>query len=405
MTASAPAIAADPLGWLPPAVRRKQADGLWRTAEVFEPLPGGRCLAGGREGWNFASNDYLGLAEHPAVVAAAQEAAAAGFGSRASAAVTGRSAAHDRLERRIARFKHAEAALLFPTGHAANAGTIPALVGRGDAVFCDRLNHASLVAGCRLSQARLRVFRGNEPAGLDRLARDLEQTDPDSRRLIATDAVFSMDGHLAPLPELCDLAERFGAMLLVDEAHGTGVFGATGRGVGEHFGVSTASEDRVSVQVGTLSKAIGGLGGYVAGPRRLIDWLRNSAGTQMFSTALPPACCAAAEAALEIIDAEPGRRETLWRLSNRLRARLEAAGLTLPAGSVGPIVPVVVGDPDRTMQAARELRDAGFVVGAIRPPTVPAGTSRLRITLSAIHAVEAVDRLADAVVASLGGPR
>lgn len=300
--------------------------GLRRRQRVVRPLPGGACEIDGRRMWNFASNDYLGLAGDSRVIAAAHAALSeSGVGSRASALVTGRTEWHARLEETLARFEGQEAAILFPTGYAANVGTIAALVEDDDVVFCDRLNHASLIDGCRLSGAKLRVFRHSE---LDTLERELSKSADFRRRLIVTDAVFSMDGDVAPLRKLCDLAERFDAEVLVDEAHGTGVFGKYGRGVCEELEV----ENRVAVRVGTLSKAVGTLGGFVAGPQTLIDWLWNKARPQVFSTALPPAVCAAATAAIEIIQAEPERRAKLWRNCEFVRRELDAVPRPLGSG-------------------------------------------------------------------------
>ena len=385
-----------------------ESAGLRRARRVVRPLPGGACEIDGRRLWNFASNDYLGLAGDPRVVAAAQAALAeSGVGSRASALVVGRTEWHARLEQALAKFEGQEAAILFPTGYAANVGTIAALIDENDAVFCDRLNHASLIDGCRLSGAKLRVFRHSE---LDTLERELHKASDSRRRLIVTDAVFSMDGDVAPLRELCDLAERFEADVLVDEAHGTGVFGEHGRGVCEHLGV----EDRVAVRVGTLSKAIGTLGGFVAGSQSLVDWLWNKARPQVFSTALPPAICAAAAAAVEIIRSEPERRTKLWQncevVAGTLRVPLglssdsqvatrqsSADGTRSVPATIGPIISILLGDPDAAVAAQRKLEERGFLVAAIRPPTVPQGTSRLRISLSAAHDESALKTLVAAL--------
>lgn len=377
--------------WLADELRRISEQGLLRLRQQVSPLPGGWCLVNGRRLRNFSSNDYLSLAHDPRVIAAARYALEqSGAGATASALVSGRSAWHVCLEERLAAFEEQEAALLFPTGYAANAGTIAALAGPGDTVFCDRMNHASLVDGCRLSGARLRVFRHDD---LSRLERELRKAEDAPRRLIVTDALFSMDGDAAPLPELCELSERYDAPLLVDEAHGTGVFGRHGRGVAEWLGV----EDRVAVRVGTLSKAVGALGGFVAGPRELIDFLWNRARPQMFSTALPPAVCAAASATVELIEQEPERREHLLALSAFLRSRLAERGIAPLPGSIGPIIPVVLQTPEAAVRAASALEDRGVLVAAIRPPTVPEGTSRLRITLNAAHTREDVDVLVEAL--------
>jgi 8-amino-7-oxononanoate synthase len=347
------------------------------------------CEIDGQRLWNFASNDYLGLAANPRLANAAKAALSdAGVGARASALVAGRTEWHERLEQALARFENQPAAILFPTGYAANVGTIAALVEEEDIVFCDRLNHASLVDGCRLSGAKLRVYRHWE---LETLERELQKATSFRRRLIVSDALFSMDGDLAPLCELCDLAERFDADVLVDEAHGTGVFGEHLRGVCEHFGV----EQRVAVRVGTLSKAIGTLGGFVAGPQSLIDWLWNKARPQVFSTALPPAICAAAATAIEILQETPNLRQQLWRNCEFVRSRLAQSKLEVCPNSVGPIVPIILGDPEVAVMAQRKLEERGCLVAAIRPPTVPNGTSRLRISLSAAHDDAALQCLLD----------
>lgn len=380
-----------PFLWMSEELAALESAGLRRARRVVRPLPGGACEIDGRRLWNFASNDYLGLAGDPRVVAAAQAALAeSGVGSRASALVVGRTEWHARLEQALARFEGQEAAILFPTGYAANVGTIAALVDENDVVFCDRLNHASLIDGCRLSGAKLRVFRHSE---LETLERELHKAYDSRRRLIVTDAVFSMDGDVAPLRELCDLAERFEADVLVDEAHGTGVFGEHGRGVCEQLGV----EDRVAVRVGTLSKAIGTLGGFVAGSQSLVDWLWNKARPQVFSTALPPAICAAATAAIEIIQSEPERRTRLRHNREFVRLELAGRGIEVVADSAGPIIPIVLGDPEAVVAAQRKLEEHGCLVAAIRPPTVPQGTSRLRISLSAAHDESALKTLVAAL--------
>jgi len=376
------------LPWLRQQLDEWDASLLRRRRRVVTPLKEGWCLVDGRRVRNFAGNDYLHLAQHPDVIAAAQAAVVqAGVGSQGSALVCGRTSWHVELEQRLARFEGAEAAILFPTGMAANMGTITALAGARDVVFCDRLNHASLIDGCRLCGAKFRVYRHKD---LNRLGDALQQAAHFQRRWIVTDSVFSMDGDLAPLPELCDLAERYQAHLIVDEAHATGVFGATGRGVCEHFGVAR----RVAVRVGTLSKALGALGGFVCGSAELIETLWNSARTQMFSTALPPAICAAATAALDVLEREPERRIQLQRSCELFRTELRQRGVEPLPGSTGPIVPVVTGSPATTLQVAAKLEERGYLVGAIRPPTVPAGTSRLRISLSLAHSTTEIAQFA-----------
>ena len=379
------------LAWLAEELSDWASQGLLRGRRSVQPLADGWCEVDGRRVLNFASNDYLNLAGDPRVTAAATEAlSTSGVGSRASPLVCGRTTWHARLERRLAEFEGQPAAILFPTGMAANIGTVAALAGSGDVILCDGLNHASLIDGCRLSNAKLRVYQHNE---LSVLERELDKSADARRRWIVTDSVFSMDGDLAPLPELCDLADRFNAALIVDEAHGTGVFGARGRGAAELLSV----EHRIAVRVGTLSKAVGTLGGFVTGSQELIDFLWNRARTQIYSTALPPAICAAAVAAIDIITSEPWRREQLMAASTLFRQQLRAAGVESVPSSVGPIVPIVLTDPEAAVRAANHLEQQGFLVGAIRPPTVPRGTSRLRIVVTTAHTDDDLAQLSAAV--------
>lgn len=376
--------------WLAAKLEHLGANQLRRQRRCYIPLAGGWCERDGRRLRDFASNDYLNLAADERVRAAAASALEQGVGSRASALICGRTPWHEQLEHRLARFEHQPAAILFPTGMAANMGTIAAIVSPDDVVYCDRFNHASLVDGCRLSGAKLRVYRHDD---LGHLEKDLSKSAAASRRWIVTDTVFSMDGDIAPLPELCDLAERYQAELIVDEAHGTGVFGPTGRGVCEAQGV----EDRVAVRIGTLSKALGGLGGFVTGPQELIDYLWNTARTQIFSTALPGSLCAAATAAIDLVEQHPEMIARLRTLAAGFRRDLSARGITVSERVCGPIVPILIGDAARTMKIAAELDHRGFLVGAIRPPTVPNGTARLRITVTLAHDETALTELADAV--------
>ncbi len=383
------------LEWLTDELTRLQGENLLRRARCVTQSSGAWVEVNGRRLRDASSNDYLALSSHPAVRNAAIEAIEQwGVGARASPLVSGYGPVHAELEAELAAFEETEAALLFPTGFGANVGTLAALCKPGDVVYCDRLNHASLVDGCRHSGATLKVYRHDQ---LDRLEKSLARETSQGRRYIATDTVFSMDGDLAPLPQLCELAERFDATLIVDEAHGTGVFGATGRGACEHFQVS----DHVPVRIGTLSKALGSLGGFVAGERPLIEYLRNHARTQMYSTALPAANCAAALASLRLLRDDPSLPLKLQTLSQRFRDRLEESGVNPAAWSTGPIVPIVLGDPDQTLAAAERLDEAGWLVGAIRPPTVPRGTSRLRISLSLHLSDSDVDELAAAVAAAI----
>ena len=377
----------DALNWLAGELRELSESGLLRHRREFVPSEYGRVLIDGREVWDFASNDYLGLANDPRLIAAAIDAIQShGVGAKASPLVCGRTDQHVRLEQTLAAFEGTEAAILFPTGMAANMGTVSALAREGDVVFCDRWNHASLVDGCRLSGAKLRVYRHDDLPGLKRsIARDSAR-----RTFLVTDSVFSMDGDLAPLPELCEIAEEHHAILIVDEAHATGVFGEGGRGVAELQGV----DHRIAVRIGTLSKAIGAQGGFVAGSQLLIDYLWNRSRTQIYSTALPPAICAAATAAVEIIQTEPERRQQLQHVSLTFREQLHSEGVEWLAGSVGPIVPIVLNEPNAAIAVASRLLNEGFLVGAIRPPTVPKGSSRLRITRRWGVPEEAIAKLA-----------
>jgi 8-amino-7-oxononanoate synthase len=376
----------NPLSWIDDELAALERAHLRRRLLTREGPQSVRLSIEGRELVNFGSNDYLALAADPRLAKAASEAAASeGWGSGASPLVTGHSAVHRHLEQRLAEFEGTEAALLFSSGFAANLGAIAALAGPGDVVFCDRKNHASLWDGCRLSRADVRVYPHGDSA---RLAALLEDTQKHRRRLIVTDSLFSMDGDLAPLAELADLAERFDAMLLVDEAHATGVFGPRGRGVAEHLGL----EDRVHVRIGTLSKALGCIGGFVAGSQTLIEWLVNRARPYVFSTAAPAATAAAAIAALDIVRDEPERRSNLLTRSQLLRDELRHQGWNTGA-SASQIIPIIVGDPQRAVDLSSQLRGRDLFVPAIRPPTVPDGEACLRISLTAGHADEMVSAL------------
>jgi len=378
------------LDWIRDELDRLATQSLRRRVGVRQGRPGAVITIDGQKLISFASNDYLGLAADERLIAAAQAATdAEGAGSGASPLICGRSAAHAHLERAIAQFEGTEAALVFPTGFAANLGAIAALAGPGDLVCTDRKNHASLLDGCRLSRADVRVFPHADPATLDRLLeRDAARSGAERRRLVVTDSLFSMDGDLGVLGDLGEVCRRHNAMLLIDEAHATGVFGRQGRGVAEHLGV----ESLVDVRVGTLSKALGAGGGFVAGPRTLIDWLINRARPYVFSTAMPPGTAAAATEALRIVRDEPERREQLLRRANELRERLRQRGHSTGL-SASQIIPIVVGTPERALELSAQLRDAGLLVPAIRPPTVPEGESCLRISLTAGHTAEHIERL------------
>lgn len=342
----------------------------------------------GRPMLGFCSNDYLGLAAHPEVVSALREGAACwGVGSGAAHLVNGHSAAHQALEKELAELTGRPRALLFSTGYMANLGVISALAGRGERVWQDRLNHASLLDGAQLSRATLKRYPHADAAALERLIGD------DEACLIATDGVFSMDGDLAPLPELAAIAQRAGAWLLVDDAHGLGVLGREGRGTLDHLGL----DDRdVPILMGTLGKSFGTFGAFVAGSHDLIETLIQRARPYIYTTATPPALAAATSASLAIARREDWRREHLRALIARFRQGARELGLPL-ADSQTPIQPLILGESREAIRWAQALYDRGILVVAIRPPTVPEGTARLRVTLSAAHTQTMVDRLLDAL--------
>lgn len=380
------------MDWLDAELSAWESRGLLRTLRSRARAQGPRIPVDGRDCIHFGANDYLGLCADPRLTDAAMEACREeGWGAGASPLLSGRGESHARLEEALAEYEGTQAALVFSSGYAANVGAITSLVDDRDVILSDELNHASIIDGCRLSRASVRVY---SHANLDQAGELLQASSDFRRRLIVTDGLFSMDGDLAPLQGLAELAERHAAMLLVDEAHATGVLGEQGRGAAEHLGV----EDHVSVRVGTLSKALGCGGGFVAGSRKLIDWLVNRARTYIFSTAQPPANSRAALAALKIVQQEPWRRRELLARSRMLRDALAAQGWQLGA-SVSQIIPVVVGDPFRAVALSRALADRGLIVPAIRPPSVPAGQSRLRISLSYAHTEEMLGMLVEAFCA------
>lgn len=362
--------------------------GLHRSLEAIGSPQGPEVTVAGRRLINFSSNDYLSLAGDGRLAAAARAAMERhGVGAGASRLVVGDTAAHRSLERVAAEWMGSGAALLFNSGYAANLGVLSCLCGREDAIFSDALNHASLVDGCRLSRARTVVYPHADLGALDAL---LGATSA-RRKLVCTDAVFSMDGDCAPLAGLLELCRRHGAALLVDEAHALGVLGAGGAGLCEALGVA----GEVDLRMGTLGKALGSFGAFVAGSREVVDLLVNRARSLVFSTALPAAVCAAAEEAIAILRREPERRAALWRNIRRFAEGLEAIGL--PAIARSAIFPVVLGEPQRALDAAAHLRERGLLVKPIRPPTVPEGTSRLRFALTAGHTEAHVQQALEAL--------
>jgi 8-amino-7-oxononanoate synthase len=361
---------------------------LYRAPRVFEGRADRVVVKDGRELLCFASNNYLGLTADEAVIRAASEATLRyGTGSGASRLVSGTMELHVRLEEELASFKETEAGLLFGSGFAANLGTITALVGSEDVIYTDRLNHASIIDGSRLSKARLEIYAHADAGDLEsRLARNRDRSSG-GRRLIVTDGVFSMDGDLAPLPQILELAEIYDAWVLVDDAHASGVIGPRGAGTADYYGVDSPR----LIRLATLSKAFGGEGGFVAGSADLIDYLRHKARPFVFSTAPSPATTATALKALEIVRTEPHRRERLRANAERLREGLLSLGYTVPGGPT-PILPVMIGEPGRAVAISRALEDRGVLAPAIRPPTVPEGTSRLRVTAMATHTDSDIDR-------------
>jgi 8-amino-7-oxononanoate synthase len=385
----------DPLRWIDDALGDLDRSGLRRRLAVRSAAQSALVVIDGRSLINFGSNDYLGLASDERLIEAARIASEReGWGGGASPLVSGRGESHAELERRLAAFEGTEAALVFPSGFAANAGVVPALADEGDAIFGDAKNHASLIDGCRLSKGTRFVYPHRNCAALETMLRDGGHF---RRRLIVTDSLFSMDGDLAPLVHIAELAERYDAMLMVDEAHATGVFGPKGCGVVDHFAVPCpALKERVHVRMGTLSKALGSGGGFVCGAQSLIDWLANRARTYVFSTAQPPATSAAAIAALDIVEREPNRRESLLRNAAALRERLREGGWNT-GDSESQIIPIINGDAHRTMRLAASLREAGFFVPGIRPPSVPEGESLLRLSLCYHHTTEMIGGLTEAL--------
>ncbi|WEW99730.1 8-amino-7-oxononanoate synthase [Pseudomonas nitroreducens] len=371
---------------------QRQAEDLYRRRPLLESPQGPEVVIDGQPMLAFCSNDYLGLANHPEVIAALRAGAERwGVGGGASHLVNGHCGPHHELELALAEFTGRPRALLFSTGYMANLGTVTALVGKGDSVLEDRLNHASLLDAGLLSGARFSRYLHNDAASL---ASRLEKAEGNT--LVVTDGVFSMDGDLADLPSLCATARQQNAWVMVDDAHGFGPLGATGGGIVEHFGLSM--ED-APVLVGTLGKAFGTAGAFVAGSEALIETLIQFARPYIYTTSQPPAVACATLKSLELLRAESWRRDHLNALIARFRTGATAIGLRL-MDSPTPIQPILIGGSAQAMALSAELRQRGILVGAIRPPTVPAGTARLRVTLSASHTEAQVDRLLVALAES-----
>jgi 8-amino-7-oxononanoate synthase len=377
-----------------------RAAGLYRQIRRIDSPQEPAVSAAGRSLLNFSSNDYLGLANHGLLKQAAAAAIESfGAGAGASRLVCGSMPPHQELELALADFKGTEAALAFSTGYAAALGTIGSLAGTGDVVILDKLSHACLVDAARLSGATLRVFAHNDPADLEKKlawARRTVADNPESRRiLVVTESVFSMDGDHAPLADLVEIKQRYGAWLMVDEAHGTGLYGPNRRGLSEALRVS----DHIEIQMGTLGKALGASGGYIAGSRLLIDFLVNKARSFIFSTAPVPAAAAAAAAGVRLVQSPNGAQilAQLWARVTELRAGLDLDFPALP----GAIIPLIVGDEARAVELAAKLADHGFLIPAIRYPTVARGRARLRLTLSAAHTADQVAALVEALTSCI----
>ncbi len=358
--------------------------GLLRRLRQVESASSSRIVVEGKTYLNLSSNNYLGLSTHPKVKeAAAQAIQQYGVGTGASALISGHTQHHQKLAEKVAQFKGEEAALIFSTGYMANVGILSALLGAGDLVYADRLSHASIIDGCRMSKATLKVFPHRDAQFL---ARHLGRVATGRKVLIVTDGVFSMDGDLAPLPEIVKLAEQHGAIVMVDDAHATGVLGPTGRGTLEHFGL----EGRGTIQMGTLSKAVGAFGAYVAGSQDLITYLINRAKSYIYTTALPTSLVAASLAALEVIEKEPQIRQQLWNNRAYYEQGIKSLGYnTLQTET--PIVPLLVGETSLALKMSEQLLAHGIFAPAIRPPTVPQGMARIRTSIMATHTRDDLD--------------
>ena len=358
-----------------------QQKNLRRHLRVVEGAQGPRLRIDGRDYLNFCSNNYLGLADDPRLIEAAVESLRRdGFGSGASRLVCGNLAAHERLEEECARFKGTEDCIVFSSGYMANIGIISSLFGRGDILFSDRLNHASIIDGIHLSGAECKRYPHNDIEKLEQLLREAQGF---NKKAIITDSVFSMDGDIAPLDKLVGLAQKYDCLVMIDEAHGLGVLGENGKGAAEHFGLAT----EIDIQMGTFSKAAGAFGAYCCGSKELIDYLVNKARSFIYTTGMPPSVAAASLRGLEIIREEPQRRQKLWDNTRFLLNGLRKAGFDT-LNTATPIIPIVVKEAQTAVTFSQELFERGIFVSAIRPPTVPAHTARLRVTVMATHTRE-----------------
>ncbi len=379
----------DPLGYLSTELQALRDQGLYRRLRVLDGEQKACTSIDGRSVVNLSSNNYLGLTTHPRLRERALEAVRAfGVGSGSVRTIAGTMQIHMELERKLAEFKRTEAAVVFQSGFTANAGTVSSILGRDAVIVSDELNHASIIDGARLSRATIKVFPHRDVAAARRIVQDIPRG---TRTLIITDGVFSMDGDLGALPELCDLADEFGGIMMVDDAHASGVFGSHGRGTVDHFGM----HGRVDVQVGTLSKAIGALGGYVAGSRALIEFLHHRARPFLFSTSHPPSVAATCLAAIEVLEQEPELIERLWENTRFFKAGLQALGFDTGV-SESPITPVIVGEGARAMALSDRLFEKGVFAQGIGFPTVPQGKARVRTIVTATHSRDELQFALDA---------
>ena len=380
----------DPLAFLGEQLEAWKQAGTYQRLRVLESASAAESRFDGRGVINLASNNYLGLTTHPKLREAALEATRRfGVGSGAVRTISGTMSLHLELEERIARFKNVEACVVFQSGFAANAGTVAAVLTPEDHIVSDELNHASIIDGCRLSRAKIHVFPHKDTAAAERTLAEL--ADKPGRKLLITDGVFSMDGDIGPLPGLVAAAEKHGAIMMVDDAHSSGVLGRNGRGTIDHFGL----HGRVHVQVGTLSKAIGVLGGYVCGTRDLIEFLYHRARPFLFSTSHPPAVAAACLAAFDVLEQEPERIQALWDNTKYFKAGLTSAGFNTGMSET-PITPVIVGEAKQAHELSRALFDEGVLATGIGFPTVPKGKARVRTIVTATHTREELDRALEA---------
>jgi len=381
----------DPLSYLTDQLNDLKAKGTHFKLRVLEDEQAPECTFDGKHVINLASNNYLGLTTHPKLREAALEATRKyGVGSGAVRTIAGTMKIHMELEEKIARFKNVEACVVFQSGFAANAGTVSAVLGKEDFIISDQLNHASIIDGARLSRAKILVFEHKNLA--DAEARLASVKNEPGKKLLISDGVFSMDGDIGPLPGLCDLAEKYGAIMMVDDAHASGVLGRNGRGTVDHFKV----HGRVDIQVGTLSKAIGALGGYVCGSHDLIDFLYHRARPFLFSTSHPPSVAATCIAAFEVLENEPERIEKLWENTRLWKKELgllgfDIGGKTTPASQT-PITPIIIGDGKLTMEFSRKLFKEGVLGTGITYPTVPEGKARVRTIMTATHTQDELQR-------------